>query len=72
MQLHVISAPPGIILCPGRLPAAFISCWTWLYGEKRVGITGGRSKQDKSGCSSLLVSVFKLLIPLLCLQETLS
>lgn len=43
---NLISPPPGIIICLGRLPASFISCWTWPYGEEHVGeehvgITGG-------------------------------
>lgn len=53
-----ISAPPGIILCPGRLPASFISCWTWLYREEHVGVTGGRTERVKPGCSSLLAMRF--------------
>lgn len=49
----LISAPPWIILYPGRLPASFISHWSWLYGEEHVGITGGRTEHTKPGCSSL-------------------
>ena len=51
---NLISAPPGIILCPGRRPTSSISCWTWLHGEEHVGITGDRTEWVQSGCSSLL------------------
>lgn len=76
---NLISAPPGIILYPGRLPASLISCCAWLYGEKHVGITGSRIEWVKSGCSGLLSMTItsqadtKMFpTPLFCIQETLS